>query len=68
MANSKKKYDVISPDGFSISFSDTYGSIKKAKEAFENWKKRFEAQGYYSSNGGRIPLDELEEHCAIVEI
>ncbi len=64
----KKKYDVISPDGFSISFTDTYGSVKKAKEAFEEWKKRFEAQGYYSSNRGRIPLDELEEHCTIVEI
>lgn len=68
MANSKKEYDVISPDGFSISFSDTYKSIEKAKEAFENWKKRFEAQGYYSSNSGRIPLSELEEHCTIVEI
>jgi hypothetical protein len=64
----KKKYDVISPDGFSISFTDTYGSVEKAKEAFEEWKKRFEAQGYYSSNRGRIPLDELEEHCTIVEI
>jgi hypothetical protein len=64
----KKKYDVISPDGFSISFTDTYGSVKKAKEAFEEWKKRFEAQGYYSSNRGRIPLDELEEHCTIVEL
>lgn len=68
MANSKKKYDVISPDGFSISFTDTYKSVEKAQEAFENWKKRFEAQGYYSSNRGRIPLDELEEHCTIVEI
>ena len=64
----KKKYDVISPDGFSISFTDTYGSVEKAKEAFEEWKKRFEAQGYYSSNRGRIPLDELEEHCTIVEL
>ena len=68
MSNSKKKYDVISPDGFAISFSDTYESVEAAKEAFENWKKRFEAQGYYSSNSGRIPLDELEEHCTIMEI
>ena len=68
MSNSKKEYDVISPDGFAISFSDTYESVEKAKEAFENWKKRFEAQGYYSSNSGRIPLSELEEYCTIVEI
>ncbi len=33
------KYDVISPDGFSIHFSDTYPSKKKAIEAFEKWKK-----------------------------
>lgn len=68
MSNKKKEYDVISPDGFSISFSDTYESIEEAKAAFENWKKRFEIQGYYSSNNGRIPLDELEEHCTLVEI
>jgi len=68
MSKSKKRYDVISPDGFSIHFSDTYESIEAAKVAFEQWKKRFEAQGYYSSNRGRIPLDELEEHCTMVEI
>jgi hypothetical protein len=68
MSKSKTRYDVISPDGFSIHFSDTYESIEAAKEAFENWKKRFEIQGYYSSNRGRIPLDELEEHCTLVEL
>jgi hypothetical protein len=68
MSKSKTRYDVISPDGFSIHFSDTYESIEAAKEAFENWKKRFEVQGYYSSNRGRIPLDELEEHCTLVEL
>lgn len=64
----KKRYDVISPDGFSIHFSDTYKSVEEAEEAFEVWKKRFEMQGYYSSNRGRIPLDELKEHCRIVEV
>lgn len=68
MKNKKKEYNVLSPDRFAISFSDTYESIEEAKGAFENWKKRFEAQGYYSSNSGRIPLDELEDHCTIVEI
>jgi hypothetical protein len=68
MANKKKRFDVISPDGFSIHFSDTYKSVEAAKEAFENWKKRYEVQGYYSSVRGRIPLDELEHYCRIVEV
>jgi len=62
-----KKYDVISPDGFSIHFSDTFKTINEAKIAFNEWKKRYEFQGYYSSaNYGRISLDELESYCKIV--
>lgn len=64
----KTKYNILSPDGFSIEFNKTYSSIEKAKKAFENWKKRFEAQGYYSSNGGRINLEDLEQHCTLVEV
>jgi hypothetical protein len=64
----RKKYDVISPDGFSISFDKTYGTIEEAKSAFIEWKKRYESQGYYSSNYGRIPLNELEENCRFVEL
>ena len=61
----KTRYDVISPDGFSIHFSDTYATKEDARNAFFDWKKRFESQGYYSSNNGRIPLNELENHCKI---
>ena len=68
MANKKEKFDVISPDGFSIHFSDTYSSREEAVTAFCEWKKRYEAQGYYSSNKGRIPLDELENHCQIIKL
>jgi hypothetical protein len=58
-------YEVLSPDGFTIEFSkSTYPSLKKAEIAFENWKKRYEIQGYYSSASfGRIPLDKLKEYC-----
>lgn len=64
----KKRFDVISPDGFSIHFSDTYKSMEDAEKAFEVWKKRYEGQGYYSSNRGRIPLNELKDHCRFIEI
>jgi hypothetical protein len=63
----KKKYDILSPDGFSIHHSDTYSSPEKAWAAFDEWKKRYEMQGYYSSNRGRIPLDELKNHCELVD-
>jgi hypothetical protein len=64
----KERFDVLSPDGFSIHFSDTYPSEKKAIKAFEEWKLRYERQGYYSSNNGRIPVNELHNHIKIVKI
>lgn len=66
----RKKYQAISPDGFSIDGQVRhYTSRKKAIEAFENWKKRYEGQGYYSSsNHGRIPLIDLIDYCSFKEI
>jgi len=63
----KRKYNVLSPDGFSIHCSDTYKSVEEARKAIEEWKKNYERQGYYSSNKyGRIPLNELQKYCDIV--
>jgi len=64
----KQKFDVLSPDGFSIHYSDTYPSEKKAMEVFNEWKKRYESQGYYSSNNGRIPLNELHNYIKIIKL
>ena len=65
----KVKYDVLSPDGISIHHSDTYSSKKKAREAFEQWKKNYERQGYYSSSRyGRIPLKDLHEYMQLIEV
>ena len=65
----KSKYNVLSPDGFSIHCSDTYKSIKEAKNAIQEWKKNYERQGYYSSTQyGRIPLDRLESCCTIIKL
>lgn len=62
------RYDVLSPDGFAIHPTKTYWSKKEAETAFEEWKKRYELQGYYSSSKhGRIPLEDLHEYCEIVE-
>jgi hypothetical protein len=64
----KQKFDVLSPDGFSIHFSDTYSSEKKAMKAFDEWKKRYELQGYYSSSNGKIPLNELHNYIRIIKL
>jgi hypothetical protein len=65
-----EKYQVLSPDGFTIDFNKPYyTSKKKAFEAFDKWKKRYEIQGYYSSNEyGRIPLNELEDYIKVRKI
>ena len=60
------KYQVLSPDGFTIEFDKPhYPSRERAMTAFNEWKERYRRQGYYSSNNGRIPLDELENYCTI---
>ena len=62
------KFDVISPDGFSIERDKTYTSKKQAQDALNRWMRRYESQGHYSSNNGRIPLNELESKCIIKPI
>ena len=64
----KNTFDVISPDGFSIHPVETYSSLDEALKAFENWKQRYQKQGYYSSNHGRITLDDLINHVKIITL
>jgi hypothetical protein len=60
----KDRIQVLSPDGFTIEFDVySYPNPKSALNAFNNWAKRYEGQGYYSSNRGRIPLNELKDNC-----
>lgn len=52
--------DLITPDGFSISFSETWKTKTAAKKYYNEWLKQYEKQGFYSSSQfGRIPLTEL---------
>ena len=63
------QFDVFSPDGFAIDREETYPSVEVALDKLREWIKRYEKQGYYSSvKFGRIPLDELERECHIVQI
>ncbi len=63
------QFDVFSPDGFAISREETYPSREVAESKLNEWVKRYEHQGYYStSNRERISLDELANHCEIVQV
>ena len=62
------RYNLLSPDGFAIHPTKTYPSVNKLADAFSKWKMRYEAQGYYSSNFKRIPLEKLLDNCTIVEV
>lgn len=63
------RYDVISPDGFSISRTEYYCSKAEAFAAFEKWKQNFEQQGYYSTaDWEHIPVHQLHEFCTLVKI
>lgn len=63
-----KKYDLLTPDGFSINPSKTYTTPKQILMAFNDWKKQFEKQGYYSHEGEKIPLVDLENYCNVIQI
>jgi hypothetical protein len=62
------KYDVKSPDGISIARTGYYSTTTEAGEALEKWVENYSRQGYYSSNMGRIPLEELALHCELETI
>lgn len=69
VAKEQKRYDVISPDGFTIRMGVPEFKTEEAREKyFEMWKNRYVQQGYYSSNMGRIPLNELRSRCSWIEL
>lgn len=67
--NKKKLYDILSPDGFSIRIGvEPFKTRSEGVKYFKQWKKRFEKQGYYSSNNGRIDLEDLADYCEWAEV
>ena len=65
----KKRFDILSPDGFSIRIGvEPFKTREEGVKYFEKWKKRYEKQGYYSSNTGRIDLEDLSDYCEFVEV
>jgi hypothetical protein len=64
----RKGYDINSPDGIGMYMDRVYSTPQKAEEAFKDWIKRYEKQGYYSTaNREQIPLSELRQHCKLIK-
>jgi hypothetical protein len=64
----KLVYDINSPDGIGMYMDKVYSTPQNAQIGFEEWKKRFEHQGYYRDNNrNMIPLNELRNHCRLVD-
>ena len=61
---------ILSPDGFSIDMQ-VHTSMKNVKIALNNFVKRYEQQGYYSTlkNGQRylMPLNEIIDNCTLIK-
>ena len=64
------RIEILSPDGFSIDMQE-HTTMDKANIALDNFIKRFEQQGYYSTirNGQRylMPLNEIRDNCTIIK-
>lgn len=64
-----KRYNVISPDGFSIERTMSefpYRSMKQARKIAEAWVQRYKQQGYYSSvRYGRIDYADILDYCTL---
>jgi hypothetical protein len=61
------EYNILSPDGITIS-PNNFATKSSANKAFTQWRKRYEGQGYYSSNNGRIALNQLKHECQMITI
>lgn len=64
----KKGFDIISPDGIGMFRDKIFSTPQNAENGFNEWKIRFERQGYYRDNRrNEIPLNELRDHCNLVD-
>ncbi|MBL7837311.1 MAG: hypothetical protein JNM67_07335 [Bacteroidetes bacterium] len=66
MIKKEPSINILSPDGITIRMENFY-TREEAKEYFDQWLKRFEKQGYYSSNYGRIALELVWDCCEYIE-
>ena len=64
------RIEILSPDGFSIDMQE-HKNMNEVNIALDNFVKRFEHQGYYSTirNGQRylMPLNDIIDNCTLIK-
>ncbi len=68
LAGVKKGYRLLSPDGIDIERDTIYKTLDEVETAFNKWKKRYEKQGYYSSNLDQIDLADLADTMTLIDV
>lgn len=58
------EFNIESPDGITIHM-DNFPTLSEALNFYNEWKKRFEAQGYYSANSRKIDLGSIDWYCKV---
>jgi hypothetical protein len=62
-------FDVLSPDGISITPDEVYATLEDARAAAEAFAKRFVWQGFYATAAReRIPLADIVGRCRVIEV
>lgn len=60
------KFRILSPDGFDIRMDKFEYKESEVKAEIKAFAERYTRQGYYSSNKGRIALNEIADNCEVV--
>ena len=61
-------FDVLSPDGITITPDRVYGTLEEAHAAADAFAQRFAWQGFYSTaRWERIPLEKIAGRCRVIE-
>ena len=63
-----KYYRILSPDGIDIRHDKFKYKESEVEAELKAFAKRYERQGYYSSNNGRIHLEDIVDYCTIVAV
>lgn len=61
-----KTFRILSPDGIDIRHDKWKHKETEIENELKEFVKRYEKQGYYSSNNGRIALEDIADCCEVV--